>query len=740
MKKRLNRPKVFLLPAVILLLQLFQYSFVNAITSEPDTLRQMTMDEVVITPNRYNQQLIDAGASVDVLRAGEINLLPAQNFTGILNYLPGIYATSTDGMGLNPQISIRGFYGGDEAEYFTVIVDGMPVNDLESGLANWSQIPINAINRVELLRGGSSTIYGDAAMGGVLNIRTVSGDKPFTTANIGYGSFNSYEIGAAHGGKLGNGSYELYANHTATDGFRDHAKWSTINFGGKVKLPISRNSTLNFSTFNQILSADDPGFLFQQNIDTDRNQSLAYFRQDGQDAEKHLANLELRTRVNAHTDMSINLCYQHRKQEKTRTFAQIPTVGILSGEDFYPTGLYDTTAYGDTKRRNLTTDQLNLAIRIHSEIPDAGARITGGIEGGYGGFSSEYADIFRGFENDYQNNYTPWDSLDTRGDGYHFTTAVYLNGEIRLAEPLTLLAGLRYDYISDEYTGKVPDTSINKINSALSPKIALNLSTGKTDNYSGSIFVNYSHAFKAPTIDQRTDLKRLHNFRFMQAGPTYTPFQIKADPFANANLKPQTSYNYEIGTYHHYKFSDNFTVEISLAGYLIKVKDGIDFDPGTQVYKNILDTEHTGLDVSVKVNLHNVWSGFANYNYAQVELSSGKNEGKSPKGIPQNLISAGISYAPETGFGASLLLNGASKIYLDNQNLVTLNGHTILSSRLQYNLHFVTFYIDIKNIFGASYNDTGYALDDGTGKALDGKKYLYPSAGRMFFGGANFSF
>jgi iron complex outermembrane receptor protein len=260
----------------------------------------------------------------------------------------------------------------------------------------------------------------------------------------------------------------------------------------------------------------------------------------------------------------------------------------------------------------------------------------------------------------------------------------------------------------------------------------LNLSTGKTDNYSGSIFVSYAHAFKAPTIDQRTDLKNLNYFMFMQAGPSLIPIQIKADPFANADLKPQTSYNYEIGTYHYYKFSENLTGEISLAGYLIRVKDEIDFDLMTQKYKNIIDTEHTGLETSIKINVRKIWSGFVNYNYTQVEFSSGENEGKSLKGIPENVISAGIAYAPETGFGASLLLDSAGKIYLDDQNLATLDGHTILSSRLHYNLRFVTFYIDIKNIFDTSYNGTGYALD--------GVNYLYPAAGRMFFGGLNFSF
>lgn len=697
-----------------------------------DTLQMITIDEVVITANRFSNKVLNSAASVEVLRQKEINTLPVINFSDVMTYMPGIYSASTDGMGLNPQVSLRGFYGGGEAEYLTVLIDGIPVNDLETGLVPWNQVPINQVSKVELLKGGSSTLYGDAAMGGVLNIRTLRKDHNFTTANFGYGSYNTYNIGAAHGGSLGNGNYELYANNTATDGFRDHSNWNTINFGGRVKLPVSRNSTLSFSTFNQLLNSEDPGFLSEAQISQDRQQSQAYFREDGNDNQKYLANLTLNSKINPNADLGINLSYQYKNTEQYRTFGQYPSILVASGEGVFPVGIYDTTIYGNTKRRDLTTEQINLAIRIVSRIPEINATISGGIEADYGAYENEYRDIFRGFENDYANNFQPWDSLDSKGGGYRFKSAAYLNGEIQLAQPLKLLAGLRYDLISDDFDSDVPDTTFSKNNSSLSPKVALNLSTGETDSYAGSIYLSYSHAFKAPTIDQRTDFKQLNYFVFFEAGPALIPMVIKANPFSNPELKPQTSINYELGTYQYYKFSNGLSGEINIAGYYITVKDEIDFDLQSQQYKNIIDTEHTGLETSARLYYLKNWNGFISYTFNEVKFSGGENDGKLLKGIPKNVYMAGISYAPESGFGATVALNGASGIYLDDENTEKLDGYAIINVRANYTFDFATIYLDVNNAFNTSYNSTGYILD--------GEKFLYPAMGRFLRAGVNFSF
>jgi outer membrane receptor protein involved in Fe transport len=318
------------------------------------------------------------------------------------------------------------------------------------------------------------------------------------------------------------------------------------------------------------------------------------------------------------------------------------------------------------------------------------------------------------------------------GDGYRFKTAAYVSGEIRLLDPLNLIVGLRYDLIADKFDSQLPDTSYSENNSAFSPKIALNLSTGETENYSGSIFVSFSQSFKAPTIDQRTDLKRLNTAIFFPAGPTYQMMIFQANPFANPGLKPQVSTNYEIGTYQYFMLSPNLSGEINLSGYYIKVKDEIDFDMSTLQYGNILDSKHTGLEAGIRMIYKNVLNSFVNLNFNEVKFLSGEYEGNFIKGIPKTSYVIGVGYSPEKGFGGTLALNGASSIYLNDENTETINSHSILSARIDYKLSFVTIYLDVENIFNTSYSSTGYYLNN--------QKYLYPSVGTMLRGGLNFSF
>nr|NQU90232.1 TonB-dependent receptor [Bacteroidota bacterium] len=698
-----------------------------------DTIKRITIDEVVITANRYENKILNTGASIDVIQQRKIQELPVMKLSNTLKFLPGVYMSSSDGMGLNPQITLRGFYGGGEAEYLSVLVDGMQINDLQNGLVSWNMIPLNQVGKLELLRGGSSPLYGDAAMGGVMNIITEKYDKPLTSATIGYGSFNTYNIGFDHMGKVGNGNYEIYANNDHTDGFRDHSKWNSITFGGKIKLPVGKNSTIAFSSFNQILDSEDPGFLTSLNIQDDRSQSLSLFRNDGKDYKKFIFRADFNTKVSDYTDLGVNLNFQYNDADNTRTYAQYPTILNATVPDPFPIGVYDTTMFGDTKKRELSTTQAGLGIKVLSMIPEIDAKITGGIEVEYGRYDNSIYDRFRGFEEDYNHAYLPKDLLDTKGDGYRFKSAAYLGGEVPLLQPLILLIGIRYDLISDEFDASVPDTSINKTNSAFSPKIALNLSTGETDNYTGSIFISWSQSFKAPTIDQRTDMKTLNYMVYMYTGSsTLGPYLYKADPFSNADLDPQRSTNFELGTYQFYKFSENFSGEINLTGYFTKVMDEIDFDLQSQQYKNIQDSEHQGLETYMRLNYMQKWSGFFNLNYTEVKFASGDYNGNFLKGIPKTSYAFGVSYDAQSGLGGTLVYNGAGGIYLDDENTTKMDAYGVFSARINYRLKFANIYLDIENIFDNSYNSTGYMLS--------GVEYLYPAIGRFITGGINFNF
>ena len=696
-----------------------------------DTIKKVTFEEVVITANRYENKIFNSGASVDIITSKQLNTLPISGISNSLAYTPGVYLSSTDGMGLNPQVMVRGFFGGGEAEYVNVMVDGTPINDLENGLVSWNLIPLKQVKRIEFLRGGSSPLYGDAAMGGVFNIITEKMDKPFTNASIGYGNFNTYNIGINHGGKVGSGNYEIFANNENTDGFREHSQWNSTTFGGKIKLPFNSKSSITISSYNQLLTSEDAGALSEEQIAGDREQSAAYYREDGKNQKRFLARADFSSKINKNTDLGVGLSFQHKNNNDTRSYTQPPL--ILDPYTFSPIGIYDTTLYSDTKRREISTNIAALDINLFNVNNDNGTKIIGGIETSYGTFDNAFYNVFTGFENDYENNFNKTDTLATKGDGSRFKAAAYFSGELKLLDPLTFIAGLRYDIIVDDFNSTIPDTTNNKTYSAFSPKFALNLKTGETKDYSGSIFISYSKAFKAPTIDQRTDLKQLQYAMFFPTGSeAYQMVLITGDPFSNGDLKPQRSTNYEIGTYQFYRFSKTLSLSINLTGYLTKVQDEIDFDIATLKYKNILDSEHTGLEMALNLNYKDFWNGFFNLNYTEVKFTSGEFQDNFLKGIPKTSFSGGLSYSPVAGFGGALVYRGAGGIYLDDENTQKLDGYGVFSARVDYRLSFVTIYLDCENIVDNSYNSTGYMVY--------GAKSFFPAVGRFIRGGLNFSF
>lgn len=692
-----------------------------------DTISIFTIEEVVVTASRFENKIFNSGTAVYMLRQNEIKSLPSTQLSTTLQYLPGLFSASYDGLGLNPMFTVRGFHGGGESEYLKVLVDGIPINNTENGLVNWNMIPLNHIKQIEVINGGASSLYGDAAMGGVINLITNKNIEKYTHAAANYGGFNAFSAEVSHGNNLDKGFFDIYANYNKTDGFRNNGNWQTINFGGKIKYPVGEYSSLTIHSANHILSMQNPGPLTQNIIDVDQSISKPYFRNDGKDLNNYMISADWRSTLSDQTDLNVSLSYQYKDTEESRTFVQ-PSL-ILSMPDFTPIGVYDTTMYGNTKNRILATNQALFAARVFNQNKSGQLRIAGGVELDYGGFDNKVYDVFKGFEADYKNHFNQDNDLDFSGDGYRLNAASYFNGELNITNSLKLIAGLRYDLINDVFESSFPvaDTTLNKTYHAISPKIALNLNTTKNDYYEGSFFVSFSNAFKAPTLDQRTDLKTLNYAMFFAAGPSYQMTIINASPFSNAELKPQYSTNYEIGTYQQFKLSDRLLARANLTLYLIDVKNEIDFDLAEFRYRNISSSSHTGIETSVSLQTPNNLRGFANFNFSEAKIRSGQNKGNFINAVPRFYYHGGLSYLPDRGFGAGITMNRVKDIYLDDDNTVELEPYTSFNARINYNFNHLSIYLDIQNIFDNQYNTTGYTLY--------GETFLYPAAGRFFRSG-----
>ena len=134
-----------------------------------------TLAPVVVSATRTERSVEDLPVSATVLTREEIINSPARSIDDLLRDVAGIQLpldSSGDLFPLQPSIAIRGIGVGDTATRVLVLVDGIPINGGFFGNVLWNRVPKDNVERIEVVRGASSSLYGSYAMGGVVNIVT----------------------------------------------------------------------------------------------------------------------------------------------------------------------------------------------------------------------------------------------------------------------------------------------------------------------------------------------------------------------------------------------------------------------------------------------------------------------------------------------------------------------------------------------------------------------------------------
>ena len=189
-----------------------------AATTTAPAFADDSVDMVVVTATRTEQPAAKTGESTSVLDGNTLRTLQTVSLTDALALTPGIVVDQNGGLGQPTTISIRGAETGQTL----VLIDGVRINDPSNtdGGAIFGDVLANNIDRVEILRGPQSTLYGSDAIGGVVNIITKrGGDSPFAlTASAEGGSFDSYRFNTAANGSAGDFDYGVAANYVHSNG------------------------------------------------------------------------------------------------------------------------------------------------------------------------------------------------------------------------------------------------------------------------------------------------------------------------------------------------------------------------------------------------------------------------------------------------------------------------------------------------------------------------------------------
>jgi vitamin B12 transporter len=174
-------------------------------------------DDLVVTANRVETEAAQLGSTVTVITAEEIERKQATTVAQLLRDVPGLSVSNTGGAGRATAVRIRGA----ESYHTKVIVDGVDLSDPSSSQPQYDfgHLLTSDIERVEVVRGPQSLLYGGEAMGGVINIITKRGSgAPKITALAEVGSNHSYTGSVGLRGSQDRVSYAMTATHLQTDG------------------------------------------------------------------------------------------------------------------------------------------------------------------------------------------------------------------------------------------------------------------------------------------------------------------------------------------------------------------------------------------------------------------------------------------------------------------------------------------------------------------------------------------
>lgn len=174
-----------------------------------------TADTIVITANRTPQPLSSVLADVSVLDRSAIERSGAVGVVDLLARLPGIEFARNGGPGTTTSLFIRG----SESRHTAVYIDGVRVDSQSTGGAVWEQIPLEQIDRIEVLRGPAAAVYGSDAVAGVVQLFTRRGQgAPQPSAWLSHGSQATTQVRAGLSGSAAGFDYALSAGHGRSDG------------------------------------------------------------------------------------------------------------------------------------------------------------------------------------------------------------------------------------------------------------------------------------------------------------------------------------------------------------------------------------------------------------------------------------------------------------------------------------------------------------------------------------------
>lgn len=231
------------------------------------------LDDIVVTASRTAQLEKDVIGDVTIIKKEDLQKEGQNSVAEILAKQPGIQISNTGG----PQTVTSVFMRGAPSQFTQVMIDGIRINSLATGATNWPAIDPALIERIEIVRGSASSLYGSGAIGGVVNIITKKSgeDRPLSAyTNIGVGSYGTFKSSAGFSGARHGWDYSLSGSMADSSGFsatnelsgpftynRDKDGYTAHTLAGSLGYRWKPGHHIGFTAYNGYINGDfDSGF------------------------------------------------------------------------------------------------------------------------------------------------------------------------------------------------------------------------------------------------------------------------------------------------------------------------------------------------------------------------------------------------------------------------------------------------------------------------------------------------
>ncbi len=637
---------------------------------------------VVTTPTRMAQEDHEIGSDVTVLDAEKIASSGANFVADILKEEPGIYYYDNSTV-KTAKIDMRGF--GDTAHSNTlVMVDGRKINPVDIAGPDLAQIPLEAVERIEIIRGAGSVFYGDNAVGGVINIITKEGKGDFSgSAAAAFGSYNTEEESVEISGTGGRASYYLYSRYFDTDGYRSNSDVLTKDLNTRIGYDLNENTSFDLTANWHEDDYGMPGGL------DDISELEQYGRRDSSD-EKDFASTKDR-----HVKLSLD----------TSPWFDVTDSASFSLDTFYRNqDKYSWFYYGGfptATKYNIDTIGITTKYAYHGRIGKDDFNFVLGVD---------YYDTEHGILG------SEWSSDDltiTKEE-----TGIYGYSEYEMINNLFATGGMRYqkaEYIFDQKKSSV-------VYEKKKPSETVFMAGLKYDYAEGSSAHINAH----------------ETFRFLATDEWYSTWSG-----LKTNLRHQKGIQYEAGVRH--KINDHITAGIT--PYIMKLEDEIYVNPypSPGQNENYDKTERKGAEVMLQADMSGIikldfvdgFNVFLNYTYQQARFEGGEYSGNDIPLAPRNMANAGVSAGLFNDYKISVTGKYTGEKYAINDvrnELSKVKGCFVLDARLVYKKHNMEFFAGVNNILDKEYYS--YVAKSSSSN----KKDYYPAPMRNFEIGARYHF